>query len=54
MYYVSGSDDVIVMIKTHPSCMTCRGVKSRESKPTTITKHGIFMEANTFNEFIIS
>ena len=54
MYYVSGSNDVIVMIKAHHSCMTCRGVKARESKTTTITKYGIFMEANTFNEFIIS
>ena len=50
----TGSNDVIVMIKAHHSCMTCRGVKARESKTTTITKYGKFMEANTFNEFIIS
>ncbi len=54
MYYVSGSNDVIVMIKAHHSCMTCRGVKARESKTTTIIKYGKFTEANAFNEFIIS
>ncbi|WP_028257341.1 GTP cyclohydrolase I [Veillonella montpellierensis] len=49
----TGSEDVIVHITAKHSCVTARGIKSRNSNTVTITKKGIFKESyDITREFI--
>ncbi|MCI6406986.1 GTP cyclohydrolase I [Veillonella caviae] len=40
----TGSDDVIVHIKSKHSCVTARGIKSRQSSTVTLTTKGAFKD----------
>ena len=49
----TGSDDVIVHITACHSCMSARGVKSTDSKTTTLTTKGIFNEDAMIQRFMM-
>jgi len=43
---ILGTKDIAVIIRAHHSCMTMRGIKKSQSKTTTYTLRGKFLENN--------
>ena len=48
----TGTDDVIVHITSSHSCVSARGVKSANSKTTTLSTKGIFEQDDMINRFL--
>jgi GTP cyclohydrolase I len=48
----TGTDDVIVHITSSHSCVSARGVKSANSKTTTLATKGIFEQDDMINRFL--
>ena len=48
----TGTDDVIVHITSSHSCVSARGVKSANSKTTTLATKGAFQQEDMINRFL--
>ena len=48
----TGTDDVIVHITSSHSCVSARGVKSANSKTTTLATKGVFEQDDMINRFL--
>lgn len=49
----TGSEDVIVHITSSHSCMSARGIKSTDSKTTTLATKGVFNEDGMIQRFML-